>query len=76
MSKFRLQHLSTYLRMLTVVSICCWTMSGVAQSITWEILPWPDNQSWGSHGSPATTNGNVITLTGQDVLSVQPTFPG
>jgi uncharacterized repeat protein (TIGR03803 family) len=43
----------------------------VFRTVTWQDLPWPDNLGWGSHGSPATTNGNVITLTGQDVLSTQ-----
>ncbi|HTS19671.1 MAG TPA: choice-of-anchor tandem repeat GloVer-containing protein [Verrucomicrobiae bacterium] len=41
-------------------------------NVTWLDLPWPIDQNWGgSQGSPATTNGNVITLTGQDVLSEQ-----
>jgi uncharacterized repeat protein (TIGR03803 family) len=41
-------------------------------TVTWLDLPWPIDQNWGgSHGSPATTNGNVITLTGYDVLSEQ-----
>jgi hypothetical protein len=52
--------------------ICAWALSAHSQTITWLDLPWPTNQDWlGPHGSPATTNGNVITLTGQDVLSTQ-----
>jgi hypothetical protein len=47
-------------------------MSVLAQSVTWQLLPWPTNDPWpGPQGSPAVTNGNQITLTGQDVLSVQ-----
>jgi hypothetical protein len=71
MSKLRFLQLRTYLRTFIVLSICSCTISVFAQT-TWEILPWPSNQDWtGPQGSPATTNGNVITLTGQDVLSAQ-----
>ncbi len=47
-----------------------------AQTVTWQMLPFPSDSDWpGPQGSPATTNGNVITLQGQDVLSQQ-TFSG
>jgi len=72
MNKFRFRHLRACLRTFVVLSICSWTMSVLAQSVTWEILPWPSNQNWpGPRGSPAMTNGNQIVLTGRDVLSVQ-----
>jgi hypothetical protein len=72
MSKFRIHHLPTCLRIFVVLSICSWTTSVLAQTVTWEILPWPSNQNWpGPQGSPAVTNGNQIILTGQDVLSAQ-----
>jgi hypothetical protein len=72
MSKFRFRHLQTCLRIFVVLSICSWTMSVLAQTVTWQILGWPSNQNWpGPQGGPATTNGNQIVLIGQDVLSVQ-----
>jgi hypothetical protein len=72
MSKFWIHRLCAYTRLFVVLSICSCTMSVLAQTVTWQILPWPLNQNWpGPQGSPATTNGNVITLSGQDVLSVQ-----
>jgi len=60
--------------LLTLIFLCIgtWALSVHAQSVTWQILPWPDNQNWGGpRGNPAITNGNQITLTGQNVLSVQ-----
>jgi hypothetical protein len=72
MRKFHTRNLSAYLPMFAALLLCSWGTSVFAQSVTWQDLPWPDDQNWlGSHGSPATTNGNVITLTGQDVLSTQ-----
>jgi len=62
----------SYLRILGFLSAFGMAMSAHAQSITWEILPWPANQNWpGPRGNPAITNGNEVILTGQDVLSVQ-----
>src|ERR1700733_14005299 len=73
MSKFRFHYnMRACLRAFVVLIISSWTISVFAQSITWQILGWPSNQNWpGPQGSPATTNGNQIVLTGQDVLSVQ-----
>jgi hypothetical protein len=72
MSRFHFRHFQTCLRILVALSICSWTMSVLAQTVTWQILGWPSNQNWpGPQGSPATTNGNQIVLTGQDLLSVQ-----
>lgn len=72
MSKLRFRHLPTCLRMFVALSIFSGTLSVLAQTITWQLLPWPDNQNWpGSQGSPAVTNGDQIILTGQDVLSLQ-----
>jgi hypothetical protein len=58
----------------------CWIFAGStpseAQSVTWQILPFYTDTDWpGSQGSPATTNGNVISLTGQPVRTLQ-TFSG
>ena len=72
MSNFTTQRLSVYLRTVVLVAVCSWVASTRAQTVTWQDLPWPADQNWGGpHGSPATTNANQITLTGQDVLSVQ-----
>jgi hypothetical protein len=62
--------------MLLFLSMFAWGMASHAQTITWLNLPWPIDQNWGGpRGSAATTNGNVITLTGQDVLSTQSFSP-
>jgi hypothetical protein len=72
MSNFCIRHLSTCLRMFVFLAVCSWVVSTQAQTVTWQDLPWPADQNWlGPQGSPAVTNGNQITLTGQDVLSVQ-----
>lgn len=72
MSNFRAHHLSAHLRMFVFLAVCSWVASTHAQTVTWQDLPWPADQNWlGPQGSPAVTNGNQITLTGQDVLSVQ-----
>ena len=72
MSRFHSNDSRIGLLSLIMLSICFWVMSVSAQSVTWQILPWPDNQDWpGPRGSAATTNDNQIVLTGQDVLSVQ-----
>src|SRR5712675_1961501 len=76
MSNFRIHHLSAYLRVFVFLAVCSWVASTHAQTVTWQDLPWPADQNWGGpQGSPAVTNGNQITLTGQDVLSAQ-TFTG
>lgn len=72
MSKFSGRSPYTYFGTLVFLFICGWALPAHSQTITWLDLPWPINQNWGGpEGSPATTNGNVITLTGQDVLSIQ-----
>lgn len=72
MDTFLVCRLAVCLRTFIVWAICSCTMSVLGQSITWQDLPWPANQDWGGpQGAPATTNGNQIVLTGQDVLSVQ-----
>jgi hypothetical protein len=61
-------------RLLLVLAVCLWIGStpGGAQSTIWEVLPFPDDSNWpGSHGQPATTNGNVVTLDGRSVRTVQ-----
>jgi hypothetical protein len=52
-----------------------WVTPATAQSVTWQILPFPQSTWLGSHGQTATTNGNVVTLRGQPVRTVQ-TFSG
>ena len=72
MSNFRIHHLPAYLRVFVFLAVCSWVASIGAQTVTWQDLPWPADQDWGGpRGQPAVTNGNQITLTGQDVLSVQ-----
>jgi hypothetical protein len=72
MSNFRAHHLPAYLRIFIFLAVCSWVALTHAQTVTWQDLPWPADQDWpGPQGSPAVTNGNQITLTGQDVLSVQ-----
>jgi hypothetical protein len=72
MRNFRSHHLSAYLRVFVFLAACSWVASTHALTVTWQDLPWPADQDWpGPQGSPAVTNGNQITLTGQDVLSVQ-----
>src|SRR5882724_1290675 len=72
MNNFRAQRQSTYLRIVILLTVCAWVVSTHAQPVTWQDLPWPADQNWGGpQGQPAVTNGNQITLTGQDVLSVQ-----
>ena len=72
MNNFHAGRLSTYLRVFITLAVCAWVASAPAQTVTWQDLPWPADQDWGGpQGSPAVTNGNQITLTGQDVLSVQ-----
>jgi hypothetical protein len=72
MCDFRIYHLSAYLRVFVFLAVCSWVASTHAQTVTWQDLPWPADQNWGGpRGQPAVTNGNQITLTGQDVLSVQ-----
>jgi hypothetical protein len=48
-----------------------WSAPANAQSVTWQILPFPQINWGGSQGQPATTNGNLITLQGQPVRTVQ-----
>ena len=72
MSNFRPHHLSAYLRTFVFLAVCSWVASTHAQTVTWQDLPWPDDSNWGGpRGQPAVTNGNQITMTGQDVRSVQ-----
>jgi hypothetical protein len=72
MTKIRLLHLPAYLRAFVLLSMCVWTMSAFSQSVTWQILPFPQDSNWGgSKGAPATTNGNVVTLRGQPVETLQ-----
>src|SRR5580704_6221208 len=72
MRNFQTHQLSTYLRVFVFLAACSWVASTHALTVTWQDLPWPADQNWpGPQGSPAVTNGNQITLTGQDVLSVQ-----
>jgi hypothetical protein len=76
MNRTHFRNLHSHLRTLIVLTVCSWTLSVSAQTVTWQILGWPSNQNWpGPQGSPATTNGNQIVLTGQDVLSVQSFTP-
>ena len=58
---------------LLFAAVCLWisSTSANAQSTIWEILPFPDSDWGGSHGQPATTNGNVVTLQGRPVRTVQ-----
>jgi hypothetical protein len=47
-----------------------------AQSVTWQILPFPTESNWpGPRGAPAVTNGNVVTLDGQPVRTVETFTP-
>ena len=72
MSGFRFHRPSLCLPMVIVVMGLSWAVIASAQSVTWQILPWPDDQNWlGPRGNPAVTNGNQVTLTGQDVRTVQ-----
>jgi hypothetical protein len=62
---------SAYLSALVCLSIYACAMCAHAQSVSWEILPFPQNSDWpGSKGAPATTNGNVVTLQGQPARTV------
>jgi hypothetical protein len=57
---------------ITLLSILAWSLPTLAQAVTWQDLPFPQDSSWpGSQGSPATTNGNQVTLQGQPVRSTQ-----
>ena len=70
MRNFQTHHLSAYLRVFVFLAACSWVASAQALTVTWQDLPWPADQDWpGPRGNPAVTNGNQITLTGQDVLS-------
>ncbi len=71
MKKFRSQCRHSQLQLFVFVFLCVWAAAAQAQAVTWQILPWPDNESWPTEGSPAVTNGNQVTLTGQDVLTAQ-----
>jgi hypothetical protein len=48
-----------------------WSAPADAQSVTWQILPFPQIDWGGLQGQPATTNGNLVTLQGQPVRTVQ-----
>lgn len=72
MKKRRARLISVFLRRFISLSICAWTVCVEAQSVTWQFLPWPANSDWpAQQGSPATTNGNQLILSGQDVETVQ-----
>jgi len=71
MKKFRSECRHSHLQLFVFLFLCVWAAAAQAQSVTWQILPWPDNESWPTEGSPAVTNGNQVTLTGQDVLTAQ-----
>jgi len=60
------------LRLLALAAFCLSTGGNLAnaQTVTWQILPFPDINWGGSHGQPATTNGNLIALQGQPVRTV------
>jgi len=67
----------SYFRILGFLSVFGVALAGRAQSVTWQILPFPQNSDWpGPRGAPATTNGNVVTLQGQPVRSTQTFTPG
>jgi len=61
--------------LLTLAAFSLSTGSNSARAVTWQILPFPDNNWGGSHGQPASTNDNIIALYGQPVRSVE-TFSG
>jgi hypothetical protein len=72
MKKFRSQRQNSHLQLFVFVFLCLWAAAAQAQSVTWQLLPWPDNSGWGGpQGSQAVTNGNQITMTGDDVLTAQ-----
>jgi hypothetical protein len=72
MRSFR-SHLSQ--RSLCVFAVFVFSMLGKtpasAEPVTWQILPFYQSDWLGSQGSPATTNGDVISLHGQPVRTVQ-----
>jgi hypothetical protein len=73
--QFRSDPLYSCQRIFVVWFTRVWAVSAQPQSVTWQILPWPDDANWlGPHGSPALTNRNQITLTGQVVLSAESFF--
>ena len=52
--------------------LLAWSLPTRGQSTSWQDLPFPQDSTWpGSQGSPATTNGNQVTLQGQPVRSTQ-----
>ncbi len=75
MKKARFHHLDAYLLLITVSCLCAWCTPSQGEQVTWQILPFPDSNWPGPFGQPATTNGNLITLQGQPVRTLQ-TFSG
>ena len=65
-------HKSTQSFWITTTLLSMLAGSLTARAVTWQDLPFPQNSGWpGSQGSPATTNGNQVTLQGQPVRSTQ-----
>ena len=56
---------------LGVLWLCGLARPTQAQSVTWQLLPLYQTDWPGPFGQPATTNGNLITLYGQPVRTVQ-----
>ena len=70
MKKSRVARLNVCL--LLLAAFCLWSWSTPACAEIWQILPFPDDSDWGGpYGQPATTNGNVVTLYGRSVRTVQ-----
>ena len=63
------------LLLLAAFCLCSWSTPANAQSVDWQLLPFFQSDWGGSHGQAAVTNGNVVTLYGQPVRTVQ-TFSG
>jgi PEP-CTERM motif len=57
---------------ITLLSVLTGSLATLAQPVTWQDLPFPQDSTWpGSQGSPATTNGHEVVLNGQPVRSTQ-----
>jgi hypothetical protein len=71
MKRFHIPYLNVCLIVTVLVFLCAGGVPVRGQSVTWQILPFPDSNWPGPFGQPATTNGGLITLQGQPVRTVQ-----
>jgi hypothetical protein len=67
---------------LYLFGLACWCLLGFAlpvpaQSITWQVLPFPVNTDWpGPQGQASVVNGTELTIQGSPVRTTQSFMPG